>query len=544
MKTITFYSYKGGVGRSLALSNVAMRLSEFNKKVCIIDFDIEAPGIQFKFKNFSRPITINRGLVDYVYEFSCEGKISNNIKDYVTQLRPKNSVFKPIDIIAAGNIDDMNYWKKLSSIKWAEMFYDENGQGLRFFLDLKAKIQKQLNPDFLLIDSRTGITDISGITLKLLADEIVVFAANNEENIDGCKKVIKNLLDPSNSILKTPKIKFLLTRLPFTGEQEDRNKEYIIVERRKQEFKKYLGVENFDIAVIHSDRRLEEDEIQLIGYEYENTVSVSNDYLKLFDMLTIDALSNDEVTEFKNTRIAEKEYSKSKMEKENSFKIQHLNRAIELNPNKYEYYADRGVAYFHVGKFEDSIKDLKQAAQLNSFNHILLNNIAIVYARLGNFDESNSYVNEALKLDHNYVEAYLRKYSNLISQKKYDDAKNILNYILEHIDPNNDIVLNSRADLNRKLGDNNSAYNDIRKAIEINPDRAIYLATLAEIFATEDKKNEFYLYLSLALSKGIKTKELRSAKEVYEKFRYDEKFLALTDKHGLDIEEIFVDSED
>ncbi|MBK7057003.1 MAG: AAA family ATPase [Leptospiraceae bacterium] len=43
MKTVTFYSYKGGVGRTLALANIAMRLSEFGKKVCILDFDLEAP---------------------------------------------------------------------------------------------------------------------------------------------------------------------------------------------------------------------------------------------------------------------------------------------------------------------------------------------------------------------------------------------------------------------------------------------------------------------------------------------------------------------
>ena len=45
MKTITFYSYKGGVGRTLALANIAKRLSEFGKKVCLIDFDLEAPGL-------------------------------------------------------------------------------------------------------------------------------------------------------------------------------------------------------------------------------------------------------------------------------------------------------------------------------------------------------------------------------------------------------------------------------------------------------------------------------------------------------------------
>lgn len=57
MKTLTFYSYKGGVGRSLALVNIATRLSEFGKKVCIIDFDLrsmitfKASSKSFYFKN-------------------------------------------------------------------------------------------------------------------------------------------------------------------------------------------------------------------------------------------------------------------------------------------------------------------------------------------------------------------------------------------------------------------------------------------------------------------------------------------------------------
>ena len=41
IQTITFYSYKGGVGRTLALANIAMYLSRFGQNVCIVDFDLE-----------------------------------------------------------------------------------------------------------------------------------------------------------------------------------------------------------------------------------------------------------------------------------------------------------------------------------------------------------------------------------------------------------------------------------------------------------------------------------------------------------------------
>jgi cellulose biosynthesis protein BcsQ len=39
----TFYSFKGGVGRSLALANIATELVIRGKRVLIVDFDLEAP---------------------------------------------------------------------------------------------------------------------------------------------------------------------------------------------------------------------------------------------------------------------------------------------------------------------------------------------------------------------------------------------------------------------------------------------------------------------------------------------------------------------
>ena len=49
MSIITFYSYKGGVGRSFALANVAAILSEWGCRVLAVDWDIEAPGLSHYF---------------------------------------------------------------------------------------------------------------------------------------------------------------------------------------------------------------------------------------------------------------------------------------------------------------------------------------------------------------------------------------------------------------------------------------------------------------------------------------------------------------
>ncbi|MCP4219822.1 MAG: ParA family protein, partial [bacterium] len=51
----TFYSYKGGVGRTMALANIAELFYRDGKKVLMIDWDLEAPGLErFFFKDESK----------------------------------------------------------------------------------------------------------------------------------------------------------------------------------------------------------------------------------------------------------------------------------------------------------------------------------------------------------------------------------------------------------------------------------------------------------------------------------------------------------
>ena len=45
MYVTTFYSFKGGVGRTMALVNVAVELANTGRRVLVVDFDLEAPGL-------------------------------------------------------------------------------------------------------------------------------------------------------------------------------------------------------------------------------------------------------------------------------------------------------------------------------------------------------------------------------------------------------------------------------------------------------------------------------------------------------------------
>jgi Mrp family chromosome partitioning ATPase len=69
-RIITFYSYKGGTGRTMAVSNVAWILASNGYDVLLIDWDLEAPGLH----RYLRPFLIDRelvdtpGLIDYMWD--------------------------------------------------------------------------------------------------------------------------------------------------------------------------------------------------------------------------------------------------------------------------------------------------------------------------------------------------------------------------------------------------------------------------------------------------------------------------------------------
>ena len=55
---ITFYSYKGGTGRTMALANIAWILAANGKRVLAVDWDLEAPGLHRFFHPFLDPATL------------------------------------------------------------------------------------------------------------------------------------------------------------------------------------------------------------------------------------------------------------------------------------------------------------------------------------------------------------------------------------------------------------------------------------------------------------------------------------------------------
>src|SRR5258708_39156992 len=169
---VTFYSYKGGVGRTFTLASIGALLSLWGYKTLCIDWDLEAPGLHLYFKKWMKQEN-HDGLTELI-QAQIEGK-NPYWQDYVTEVGLPNSK-EPLLFMSAGLQDDL-YIQRMQSLDWPKL-YSEHNLG-NFLEDLRGKWKASL--DFILIDSRTGITDIGGICTVQLPDLLfLLFTASNQ----------------------------------------------------------------------------------------------------------------------------------------------------------------------------------------------------------------------------------------------------------------------------------------------------------------------------------------------------------------------------
>jgi len=176
-KIITFYSFKGGVGRSMALANISYLLAQWGYKVLIIDWDLEAPGLENFFKKINPIDTSTKpGVINILTQGA-------RWQDAIFQISTPTGT---LHLISAGKRDEEYY----NSIRQFDirMFY-ENKNGGQVIEGLRNAWRNEY--DFVLIDSRTGITDIGGICTIQLPDLLVLLFTPTDQSFDGIRDVAK-----------------------------------------------------------------------------------------------------------------------------------------------------------------------------------------------------------------------------------------------------------------------------------------------------------------------------------------------------------------
>jgi cellulose biosynthesis protein BcsQ len=240
MYVVTFYSFKGGVGRTMALVNVGVELARTGRRVLMVDFDLEAPGLETF--DLPRPQDDRPGLVDYVSRYVETGE-TPDVSEYVYECIGVGERNGKLWIMPAG-LQDGKYGERLNSIDWQELYSERDG--FLMFEDMKAQWSEVFAPDYVLIDSRTGHTDVGGICTRHLPDAVVLFFFPTEQNLRGLRRVVSDVRNEARgSRKKEISLHFVTSNIPDLDDEDQ------ILEARIERFRQDLGYKQLSATIHH-----------------------------------------------------------------------------------------------------------------------------------------------------------------------------------------------------------------------------------------------------------------------------------------------------
>lgn len=242
----TLYSFKGGVGRTMAAANVAFTAAMNGLSVLVMDWDLEAPGMAYYFRGLgdpeqSRAIKCAPGVMDLVWAWRNEVGLASDDTDVSALLAryesgaPFLDCIRPVlseeqlppggrlDILGAGSrqIDEDNsYAEALARFSWPD-FFDESFGGL--FID-RLRTWAKAHYDIVLVDSRTGYADVASVCTVQLPDVVALAFIYNRQNIEGVANVAGSIAAQRGEDVRLRAIPMRLSRENTLDEAEARSR--------------------------------------------------------------------------------------------------------------------------------------------------------------------------------------------------------------------------------------------------------------------------------------------------------------------------------
>lgn len=191
---VSFYSFKGGTGRTTSLAATALTLARHGYKVAIIDLDLEAPGVSSLFLKENDGVS-RMGVIDYLIEKRVQGS-QWLIHSHIIPINDTVLIGdegEPIYLFPAGTVDD-DYLMKLARLDFQNVVdYKLKDTLVQMIKDISILYNKL---DFIFLDARAGFHDIGGLAISEISHATVVFGNNSRQTWAGLKTVIKHLAYP------------------------------------------------------------------------------------------------------------------------------------------------------------------------------------------------------------------------------------------------------------------------------------------------------------------------------------------------------------
>lgn len=462
---ITFYSYKGGVGRTMALANVAYLLAmdkEEPCKVLVWDFDLEGPGLQhiFRFQWAGR----GEGFVDLVYNYLERAELPD-ITDYIYRTDTEG-----VDILPAGKINKA-YSQKLDQINWRAIYAE--ARGYDFIQSVKEKIVAK-GYDYVLVDSRTGYSDVGGICTMQLPEVVVLLFRLNEQNIHGAKKVydaIKAHQETYNKEIRV--IPVISPAWPF-GALEANN-----LVRKVQRTFHGLEVEeiSFEAALSFGEKIISRERNR-----YASALKICEDYSRLVRRLR-ELNIDDPQTLYRNAR-------RKRRDDQYPEAFELFKKLIRRRPGKDAYWREllqttqlgsrgegtRSLSHLGARELREELYVFtEEFMEREPKNHLPYMTRAVLAYIEGHVQEALKLYTEAVRLSPNFEYGYLGRAEAYHNLGRIKEAIEDLNRAIE-LDPRRAYAYKHRAHCRLHFRQFTEARDDFTRAIELNPnDKDSYL---------------------------------------------------------------------
>lgn len=302
--TVTFYSYKGGMGRTTTMIASAIDMAvNRGRTVVIIDCDLEAPGY-LNFFDLSNHIGLREGKTNGLVEFINDVQFSSkpeeiDISNYMINVGLGNSnksLYENLDkvwLVPAGNLNEnySDYDKNEDRRDYLEGLSRLNLSNVAYVVDcfrlLFSKIQERVNPDIILLDSRTGFNDIFGTVAFCLSSCVVGFFGFNRQTQPGLMNLLEEYYKRNSFELY-----LVFSILPMDADERWIENHSIKIngyisslQMESQSCPMYLYLHRNRLLekIGTEDERSDADFIELIRNkkfeDYESLFSILNDYL-------------------------------------------------------------------------------------------------------------------------------------------------------------------------------------------------------------------------------------------------------------------------
>ena len=225
----------------MALVNIAVDLARRGRRVLAVDFDLEAPGLDTF--DLPRPTGLTSGVVDFVSEYLDTGQAPEAAR-FVYESPGIGDKGGGLWIMPSGAHQRI-YARLFTKIDWRVLY--ERHDAFLLFEDLKAQWKEFIKPDYVLIDSRTGHTDVGGICTRQFPDAVAVLFFPNSQNLRGLTRVVRDIRDEGDKPHNEPiKLHFIMSNVPDLDDEDNILQENIASFEQNLGFKDPMVIHHYD----------------------------------------------------------------------------------------------------------------------------------------------------------------------------------------------------------------------------------------------------------------------------------------------------------